>query len=88
MSNLNQSLIKMSKTKKFQEDINYLCMLKSRWSSEKEYEDFNEYVKCIKQNIKSFKVKNVQKSFTVFFEMEGIDLKLKLTNKKYSIVKA
>lgn len=43
-------------------EIDYLTGLKYRWSSEKNYEDFNDYRTAIKKNIKTLSVKTVTKS--------------------------
>jgi|TARA_R110002020_G_scaffold137856_2_gene307537 ABC-type Zn uptake system ZnuABC Zn-binding protein ZnuA len=44
-----------------------LCYLKSRWNDEKEYEDFNEYIKQLKAIFKkfNFKVEHCHKDFHI-----------------------
>lgn len=88
MKNINEVLSEMVKSEKFQKDIDYLYMLKYRWMEEKDYEDFNDYIENAKKNVKSFEIKKMQKSFTVFFTINGVDLKIKLNAKKWSIAKA
>ena len=43
-----------------------LCRLYERWLNEKEYEDFEDYRKCIKEKIPNV-VKVSKKPFSVFF---------------------
>lgn len=88
MKTVNEVLNEMVKSEAFQKDIEHLYMLKYRWMDEKKYEDFNNYVENAKKNIKSFEIKKLQKSFTVFFTVNGIDLQIKLNAKKWSIAKA
>ena len=88
MKNLNEILKDLVESAEFQRDLNHLYMLKFRWMDEREYEDFNDYIENAKKNIKSFKIKKMQKSFAIFFDLNGIDLKLKLNAKTYRLTRA
>lgn len=88
MKNLNEILKDLVESAEFQRDLNHLYMLKFRWMDEREYEDFNDYIENAKKNIKSFKIKKMQKSFAIFFDFKGIDLKLKLNAKTYRFTRA
>ena len=88
MASVNKALNQLFTTDEFQKDIDYLYMLKYRWMDEREYEDFNDYIENAKKNIKSFKIKKMQKSFAIFFDLNGIDLKLKLNAKTYRFTRA
>ena len=88
MTNLNEILKDLVESAEFQRDLNHLYMLKFRWMDEREYEDFNDYIENAKKNIKSFKIKKMQKSFAIFFDLNGIDLKLKLNAKTYRFTRA
>ena len=80
MTSVNKVLNQLFTTDEFQKDIDYLYMLKYRWMDEREYEDFNEYVENAKKNVKSFKIKKIHKTFTVLFDINNTEVKLKLNN--------
>ena len=80
MTSVNKVLNQLFTTDEFQKDIDYLYMLKYRWMDEREYEDFNDYVENAKKNVKSFRIKKIQKTFAVFFDVNGTEVKLKLNS--------
>lgn len=88
MKNIIGILKEMIKSEEFLKDIDHLYMLKYRWMDEKDYEDFNDYIENAKKNVSSFEIKKMQKSFTVFFAVNGVDLKIKLNAKKWKITEA
>lgn len=86
MTSVNKVLNHLFTTDEFQKDIDYLYMLKYRWMDEKEYEDFNDYVENAKKNVKSFKINKIHKTFAVFFDINGTEVKLKLNNNDISVL--
>lgn len=57
----------------------YLCYLKDRWTEEKEYEQFSEYEKAIKERLKDYNVKKVLKVGVVFI-VENIEITVKVNS--------
>lgn len=56
--------------------LEYFLNLKFRWDDEKEYEDFNEYVKCMESAVCSVlgsisDVKGSKRPFGLFFTYDG-----------------
>lgn len=75
-------------SEQFNKDLEHLYRLKFRWQDEREYENFDEYIKNAKSNIKSFKIDKMLKSFTIFFNLNNMGIKIKLLSTKWTISKA
>lgn len=59
----------------------------SRWQDEKEYEDFNEYVKVMKQLIEELGgkfIKGYKRPFGFSYELNGQKFQITINKKNYS----
>lgn len=83
MNKVIEDFKKLNNSKEFQNLLSRVDVLKARWSDEKDYEDFNDYIKEIKKVIpKKLKFIKMSKSFTIkmkFTETTAVEIYCKPT---------
>lgn len=69
----------------YEKSENLILDLYSRWSCEKEYEDFNDYIKIVKSFLEKFKIEFVKmtKSFKITYILDDCVYELGMERKSY-----
>lgn len=83
---LKIAVSKMVETEKFESDLQYMYMLKARWSDEKGFEDFKTYINAAKKTVESFKVTGLSKGFTLTGTLNGQRIQVKLMAAKWRVI--
>ena len=61
--------------------VDFFVNLYSRWQDEKEYEDFADYEKVLKEKITELPIKSATKRpFGIKYDYEGFEIHIKISN--------
>lgn len=66
---------------KIKPHLNYLIYLRERWEDEKDYEDFADYEKAVREKVKLNITKITKRPFGFHFRLNNQTLKFKITIK-------
>lgn len=69
----------------YKKSQNMIVNLFSRWSCEKEYEDFNEYIQAVKSYLEKFPIEflRMTKSFKITYRLDNCVYEMGIERKTY-----
>ena len=84
---MTEAIENLVASEQFQDDLRFLYTLKDRWSAERDYEDFQGYVKCAKENVATIEIETMTKRFVIGFKLQKDRFVLKLAKSRWIICK-